>query len=148
LHRADIEGIALDVVGATTSGLTSGRRVLKPIIKLGQLAGRAVDIDWKRGSRMTEEERFAKLEDNMLVQAELVARLERRVDQFTEDTREWIKHTEAWSHEVQRWVAQAEARLTLAEARMTQLEAMSTAILERMDRFIQGREGNGHKPLE
>jgi hypothetical protein len=74
---------------------------------------------------MTVEERVTKLEENMLVQSELLARFERR--------------TEAWMEQTQEWIEQAEAR-------MTQFEAVSTAVLERVDRFIQGREGNGQRP--
>jgi hypothetical protein len=50
--------------------------------------------------------------------------LSRRVDQFMERTEEGMEQ---------------------AEARMTQLDSISTPVLERMDRFIQGREGNGHR---
>ena len=32
------------------------------------------------------------------------------------------------------------------EARLTSLETKATQLFERMDRFIQGIEGNGHKP--
>ena len=87
---------------------------------------------------MTVQERVTKLEENMLVQAELLARFERRVDQFMERTEEWMDRTEEW-------MEQTEARMGQAEARITQLEGISTAVLERMDRFIRGREGNGHR---
>lgn len=73
---------------------------------------------------MTAEERLTKLEEAMLVQAELMTRLERRVEDWTQNTQSWIRS---------------------AETRIAQLEAISTAVLERMDRFIQGREGNGQK---
>ncbi len=33
------------------------------------------------------------------------------------------------------------------EARLASLETKATQLFERMDRFIQGLEGNGHKPL-
>jgi hypothetical protein len=62
------------------------------------------------------EERTRKLEDEMLVQAQLVSRFERRVDA-------WIES---------------------AETRMARLEVLSTAVLERIDRFIAGQERNGH----
>ena len=32
------------------------------------------------------------------------------------------------------------------EARLGSLETKTTQLFERMDRFIQGLEGNGHKP--
>ena len=47
-------------------------------------------------------------------------------------------------------LAQAEIRLAEQmqghEARLASLETKTTQFLERMDRFIQGLEGNGHKP--
>jgi predicted nucleic acid-binding Zn-ribbon protein len=70
------------------------------------------------------EERVTKLDENMLVQAELVARFERKVDA---------------------WIEQAEERMQKSEADVTELRAMWTAVIERWDRFIQGREGNGSK---
>jgi len=46
-------------------------------------------------------------------------------------------------------LAQAEIRLAEQmqghEARLASLETKTTQFLERMDRFIQGLEGNGHK---
>jgi hypothetical protein len=62
------------------------------------------------------ETRTRKLEDETLVQAQLVSRFERRVDA-------WIES---------------------AETRMARLEVLSTAVLERIDRFIAGQERNGH----
>ncbi len=44
-------------------------------------------------------------------------------------------------------LAQAEIRLAeQTQARLASLETKSTQFFERMDRFIQGLEGNGHKP--
>jgi chromosome segregation ATPase len=47
-------------------------------------------------------------------------------------------------------LAQAEIRLVERmqgqEARLASLETKTTQLFERMDRFIQGLEGNGHKP--
>jgi hypothetical protein len=71
---------------------------------------------------MTVEERVTKLEDQMIVQAELMVRLEKRVDLFAERVEAWID---------------------TAENRMAKLEVLSAAVLERMDRFIAGQEGNG-----
>jgi hypothetical protein len=73
---------------------------------------------------MTTEERVTKLEEQMLVQAELVARFERRVDRFIERTEQWMES---------------------AETRKARLEVLSTAVLERIDRFIAGQEGNGRE---
>ena len=61
---------------------------------------------------MANDERSAKLEELLLVQARLVASFERKVDQ-------WIES---------------------AKTRGARLDALSTAVLERMDRFIQERE--------
>ncbi|MGH9327157.1 MAG: hypothetical protein ACRD2B_10820 [Terriglobia bacterium] len=85
----------------------------------------SIESGTDRGRKaMTAEERLTKLEEAMLVQAELMTRLERRVEDWTQNTQSWIRS---------------------AETRIAQLEAISTAVLERMDRFIQGREGNGQK---
>ena len=47
-------------------------------------------------------------------------------------------------------LAQAEIRIVERaqgqEARLASLETKMTQFLERMDRFIQGLEGNGHRP--
>jgi len=44
-------------------------------------------------------------------------------------------------------LAQAEIRLAeQTQARLASLETKTTQFFERMDRFIQGLEGNGHKP--
>jgi hypothetical protein len=67
-------------------------------------------------SKREHEERFKRIEDNLIVQGQLVARLEQRVDI-------WIES---------------------AETRMAKLEVLSVAVLERIDRFIAGQERNGH----
>jgi hypothetical protein len=72
---------------------------------------------------MTSEERFKKIGGNLLVQSELVARFERKVDA---------------------WIGQAEGRITQNERNVTQLQAMWQGVMERWDRFLQGREGDGH----
>ena len=66
---------------------------------------------------MTVEERLTKLEEQLLVQAELVARFERRTDAFMEKTEAWMES---------------------AETRFARLEVFATPVLERMDRFIAG----------
>jgi hypothetical protein len=71
---------------------------------------------------MTSEERFKKIEGNLLVQSELVARFERKVDA---------------------WIEPAEGRIT-NEGNIAQLQAMWQGVMERWDRFLQGREGDGH----
>jgi hypothetical protein len=73
---------------------------------------------------MTTEERLTKLEEQMIVQGELLARFERRVDQFMQRTEEWMNS---------------------AENRMAKLEVLSTAVLERIDHFIAGQDRNGRE---
>lgn len=80
---------------------------------------------------MTTEQRVKNLEEQMLVQAGLMVRLENRLDQFS-------AHVEAW-------VNATENRLAQNEVRMVQLEERHSAVLQRLDRFIAGREGNGEK---
>jgi hypothetical protein len=87
---------------------------------------------------MTSEERLQKIEENLLVQSRLQANTDRALAEFKDEVREWIKHTEEWNGQIQGWV-------TKAEARITQLEAISTAVLERWDRFLRGHEGDGQK---
>ncbi len=65
------------------------------------------------------KERQATLEDNMTVRGELMARLDRRVDEF-------IAHTERW--------------INPAENRFAQLEVTTTAVLERFDRLHGGKQ--------
>jgi hypothetical protein len=67
------------------------------------------------------KDRLTKLEDNMIVQGELVARLDRRMEEF-------VEHTERW--------------MNSAENRFAQLEVTTTAILERLDRFIAGQRSD------
>ena len=66
---------------------------------------------------MTPEERMTKIEENLLVQTHLVSRFETKVDA-------WIES---------------------AETRFAELKVYQTAVLERIDRFIQGREENGNR---
>jgi hypothetical protein len=87
---------------------------------------------------MTVEERLTKLGENRLVQAQFLDRFEKDTHEWMKRTDEWMKHTQEWNDLIQGWVAQAEGRIS-------QLEAISKAVLERMDRFIRGREGNGQE---
>ncbi|HLI34934.1 MAG TPA: hypothetical protein VKW70_07810 [Terriglobia bacterium] len=87
---------------------------------------------------MTVEERLTKLEENLLVQAQFLDRFEKDTHEWMKRTDEWMKHTQGWNDLIQGWVAQAEGRIS-------QLEAISKAVLERMDRFIRSREGNGQE---
>ncbi len=80
---------------------------------------------------MTPEERFAKLEEHLLVTAEM---------QRTSDRR--------WEERFARHDEQIAALIRIAEKHEVELNvfrAAMEAILERMDRFIRGMESNGHK---
>ncbi|HEY6293317.1 MAG TPA: hypothetical protein VI455_17335 [Terriglobia bacterium] len=79
---------------------------------------------------MALEERVTRIEEQMLVQSELTVRFERRVEQFMERTEQFIENMGRW--------------IESAERRMARLEVLSTAVLERIERFIQGQERNGH----
>lgn len=74
---------------------------------------------------MTPEERFAKIEENLLVQAELVSRFERRVDlQLASHESQLENH----AHEL------AEFRATVAR------------VLELLERFVSGQSGGNGRP--
>ena len=76
---------------------------------------------------MTAEERLTRLEEVTTVNASLMNKLEQNVDRL--------------EHVVERLAERAEAH----EDGIVELRAFQTAVLERLDRFIQGREGNGRK---
>jgi len=51
------------------------------------------------------------------------------------------------AEQMQGHTARLSEQLQDHEARLASLETKTTQLFERMDRFIQGLEGNGHKPL-
>ena len=69
---------------------------------------------------MTPEERLAKLEEAMLVNASLMNRLEQNMDRLEQ---------------------KAEAH----EDGIAELRAAQVALIETVDQFIRGQEGNGRK---
>ncbi|MGA3323530.1 MAG: hypothetical protein ABSF45_03600 [Terriglobia bacterium] len=77
-------------------------------------------------------EQFSKNSEKLATVADLVGRLEQAQIRLAVQTR----GNEARTGE------QMQGR----EARLGSLETKMTQFLERMDRFIQGLEGNGHKP--
>jgi hypothetical protein len=80
---------------------------------------------------VTVEERFAKLEDHMIVQAELVSRIERRVDAFIERT--------------DRQLELHERRLDMHADEMAEFRVTVARVLELLERFVSGQSGgNGH----
>ncbi len=73
---------------------------------------------------MTPEERFQKIEENLLVQAEIVARFERRVD------------AQLASHEEQ---------LVRHNAELAEFRATVARVLDLLERFVAGQsKGDGH----
>ncbi len=76
---------------------------------------------------MTAEERFAKLEEQMLVQAELVSRFERETHRFERDTQQRLAIHQEYieSHAIEL----AEFRATVAR------------VLELLERFVSGQSG-------
>jgi hypothetical protein len=56
-------------------------------------------------------ERQARIEDNMIVQGELVARLEQRVDLLVTRIDDYIEHTNDYIDQTKAWINSAENRL-------------------------------------
>lgn len=81
---------------------------------------------------MTPEERLAKVEEQMIVQAELVVRLERQTDRFQTNTERVL---ERFAQQIDgHTVELAEFRATVAR------------VLDLMERFIRGQGGgNGNR---
>ena len=85
-------------------------------------------------------------------QAQFWASAQKHDQQIAELKAGMVKHDEqiATLTDLVGRLAQAEIRLAEQmqghEARLASLETKATQLFERMDRFIQGLEGNGHKP--
>ena len=80
---------------------------------------------------MTTEERFAKIEENLLVQAELVARFERRTEERMD------------SHEAE--LAEHRERMARHEEEIAEFRSTVARVLEILERFVAGQSGsNGH----
>ena len=81
--------------------------------------------------------------------AELRAAAAKHDEQIAKNAEQIAKHTEQIGTltDLVGRLAQAEIRLAeQTEARLASLETKTTQLFERMDRFIRGLEGNGHKP--
>jgi len=76
---------------------------------------------------VTAEERFARLEEQMLLQAELVGRFERRVDAFIERT--------------DRQLELHESRLDTHAHEMAEFRATVARVLKLLERFVSGQSG-------
>ena len=80
---------------------------------------------------MTPEERFTKLEEAMMVNSSMVVRLEQNIDRLEQN--------------MERGFAEVRAAQMKTEQSLQTMSAGMIALFEHMERFIQGREGNGHK---
>src|SRR5208337_3653089 len=79
----------------------------------------------------------------MIVQGHLMARLESRLGQFAERMETWAERVQTWAGRMDTWVNATENRLAQTGVRMVQLEERHNAVIERLDRFIAGQQGNG-----
>ena len=80
---------------------------------------------------MSPEERFTKIEENLLVTTEMLRTAEHR-----------------WEERFTRHDEQIAALIRIGEnheARLQVFESAMQALFERMDRFIRGLESDGHK---
>ena len=87
---------------------------------------------------MIPEERFTKIEENLLVTAEMVRTSEPR----------WEERFAQHDEQIAALIPTAEnhqARNQQLEDSMLSLQAAMQALFERMDRFIRGLESNGKK---
>jgi len=105
---------------------------------------------------MTPEERFAKIEENLLVTAEMSRTADRRWEErfarHDEQIAALIRVAESHQAAIQQLaenhqprIQQVEDSRLALEASMLSLEAVMRALFERMDRFIRGLESNGKK---
>jgi len=76
---------------------------------------------------VTVEERFVKLEEQMLVQAELVDRFERKVDAFVDRT--------------DRRLTSHEGQMDSHAQEMAEFRATVARVLELLERFVSGQSG-------
>jgi hypothetical protein len=76
---------------------------------------------------MTVEERVSKLEEQMLVHAELVDRFERRVDAYVEKT--------------DRRLASHESQMESHAHEMAEYRATAVRVLELLEKFVSGQSG-------
>jgi hypothetical protein len=87
---------------------------------------------------MTPEERFTKIEENLLVTAEMWRTADRRWEE------RFARHDERIEALI-RIGENHQARMQQLEDSKLSLEAAMRALFERMDRFIRGLESNGKK---
>ena len=87
---------------------------------------------------MSPEERFTKIEENLLVTAEMLRTAERRWEE------RFTRHDEQIAALI-RIGENHQARMQQLEDSKLSMEAAMRALFERMDRFIRGLESDGHK---
>jgi len=92
------------------------------------------------GEFMTPEERFAKIEENLLVTSEMQIRSERRWKEQIDDLREVVRGI---------GTAQVKTQKALDHLIERQLITDSTlqSLITSINQFVQGRGGNGHSGL-
>ncbi|MGA3323424.1 MAG: hypothetical protein ABSF45_03050 [Terriglobia bacterium] len=93
---------------------------------------------------MTPEERFAKIEEHLMVTAEMVRTSERRWEERFARHDEQIAALLRIGENHQARIQQLEDSKLALDASMLSLEAAMRALFERMDRFIRGLESNGN----
>ena len=95
------------------------------------------------------DEQIAKNNEQIAKNAEQIAKNDQQIAALTASVQKHDAAIATLSDLVGR-LAQAEIRIAEQmqgqEARLTSLETKAQQLFERMDRFIQGFDGNGHKP--
>jgi chromosome segregation ATPase len=93
-------------------------------------------------SAQMHDERIAKNSEQIATLTELVGRLAQSEIRLVEEMR---GNEARLAEQMQRHEARTAEQMQGHEARLGSLETKMTQFLDRMDRFIQGFEGNGHK---
>jgi len=89
---------------------------------------------------MTTEERFQKIEENLLVQSHLVAAFER-------ETKARLESVEAQADQHAQEMAEFRAQMVEFRGQMMEFRAVVSRVLEALERFIGGRSGaDGGRP--
>jgi hypothetical protein len=65
-------------------------------------------------------ERLKRLEDNLIVQGELVARVDRQLGEFALHTAHWVEKTEAWIETAKTQIAELHVLVRAAHERLEQ----------------------------
>jgi hypothetical protein len=98
---------------------------------------------------MTPEERFTKIEENLLVTAEMFRTADRRWEErfarHDEQITALIRIAENHQARIHQLAEDHQARIQQLEDSRLSLEVAMRALFERMDRFIRGLESDGKK---